>query len=141
MKASLLLSLALLASCASDHQEGQMPQDSSAIQALRQLAGKDNFAGEPGTLYTGVHDPVARAELNTKFDHAVELLIAAASQGAQTSDYLAIIDKQINAFDRDSLDTEDAEQVASNFEQAMDCLGVESSAGILNKWMYGFDAP
>jgi len=118
-----------------------MSQDSSAIQALRELAGKDNFAGEPGTLYAGVHDPVARAELNSKFDYAVELLMSAAIQGAQTSDYLAVIDKQINGFDRDSLDTEDAEQVASNFEQAMDCLGVESSGGILNKWMYGFDAP
>ncbi|MGO4549578.1 DUF4844 domain-containing protein [Lysobacter sp. 2RAF19] len=116
-----------------------MSEDSTTVQALRQIAGKDNFAGELGALYTGVQDPIARSELNSRFDHAVELLISAASAGAQTPEYLAIIEKQINGFDRDSLDTEDAEQVASNFEKVLDCLGIESSGDILNDWMYGFD--
>jgi hypothetical protein len=141
MKASLILALVLLTACASDHSEGHMPQNATAIQALRQLAGKDNFGADPAALYTGVQDPVARAEMNAKFDHAVELLITAASNGAQTSEYLAIIDEQINTFDRESLDTEDAEHLASNFELAMDCLGIESSDGILNNWMYGFNVP
>lgn len=115
------------------------PAGSSAgIEALRQLVGKDNFAAD-GALYTGVQDPVVRAELNARFDRALDLLIAAAHDGAETSDYLTIIDQQINSFDRYALDTEDAERVASNFEKAMDYLGIESSGGILNTWMYGVD--
>jgi len=139
MKATLLLSLVLLAGCGSDHPDSRMPEDATTIQALRKLAGKDNFAEDPGTLYTGVQDPIVRAELDAKFDHAVELLVSAARGGASTSEYLEIIETQINGFDRDALDTEDAEHVASNFEQAMDLLGIESSDGVLNKWMYGSD--
>jgi hypothetical protein len=141
MRALIIASFVLFASCASHRKEGQMSPHSNAVQALRQLVGKDHFAGEPGTLYTGVHDPAARARLNAKFDRAIESLISAASRGAKTSEYLSIIDAQIKGFDRDSLDTEDAERVAANFELAMDCIGIKSSGGILNKWMYGFDAP
>lgn len=46
---------------------------------------------------------------------------------------------EIARFDRDELETEDAEQLAGNFERIMDCIGLESSNGILNTWMYGFD--
>ena len=118
-----------------------MPKDSPAIQCLNQFLSKDNFAEIPGTLYNGVHDPIQRAQLNKQFRASVELLIAAANRGASTSEYLAIIDKQINGFERVGLDTEDAEQVASNFEQTLDCLEIDSSGGILNNWMYGFEVP
>jgi hypothetical protein len=37
------------------------------------------------------------------------------------------------------LRTQDAEQVAGTFEEIMDCIGLESSDGILNTWMYSFD--
>ena len=141
MKALLLLTLVLFVGCNSDHRNNQMSEDTNAIQCLRRLISKDNFAEVPGTLYTGVQNPSERIKLNAQFSSAVELLIAAANHGATTSEYLAIIDKQINGFERAHLDTEDAEQVASNFELALNCLGIESSGGILNKWMYGFEVP
>ena len=37
------------------------------------------------------------------------------------------------------LDTEDRERVCTYFEELMDIVGLESSSGQLNKFMYGFD--
>ncbi|HBI02132.1 DUF4844 domain-containing protein, partial [uncultured Flavobacterium sp.] len=37
------------------------------------------------------------------------------------------------------LDTEDREQVCVYFEELMDIVGLESSNGQLNKFLYGFD--
>ena len=37
------------------------------------------------------------------------------------------------------LDTEDRERVCSYFEELMDIVGLESSDGLLNDFMYGFD--
>nr|WP_299212681.1 DUF4844 domain-containing protein [uncultured Aquimarina sp.] len=37
------------------------------------------------------------------------------------------------------LDTEDRERVCTYFEELMDIIGLESSNGQLNKFMYGFD--
>ncbi len=116
-----------------------MPASGQAIRCLRQLAGQDNFAGIPGGLYTGVADPAMRAELNARFASAVDALITATNHHASRDTYLGIIDVQIHRFDRTSLDSEDVEQVASNFEHAMDCLTIPSSDGILNRWVYGFD--
>ncbi|MEH6420084.1 DUF4844 domain-containing protein [Pseudomonas sp. CGJS7] len=116
-----------------------MHSETDAATALLQLKGRDHFAGQPGTLYTGVQDRRERAALNARFDRALAALAAAVAPDAPVSTYLTIIDAQINEFVREDLDTEDAEQVASCFEQAMDCLGIESSGGILNRWLYGFD--
>lgn len=114
-----------------------MSSNLESIRALRQLASQDNFAEEDNRLYPGVQNSIRRARLNAQFRHAVDLLIAAATHRAPR--LLAIIDEQINQFDRVALDTEDAEQIGHNFERARDCLGIDSSGGILNRWLYGFD--
>ncbi len=38
-----------------------------------------------------------------------------------------------------NLDTEDRERVCNYFEELMDIVGLESSGGHLNDFMYGFD--
>ena len=52
---------------------------------------------------------------------------------------LNLLKEKIELFERNNLDTEDAENVASKFESILDCVGLESSGGVLNNWMYGFD--
>ncbi len=138
MKEILLFVLVAISGCSTTDRT-DIVSNSTSTQCLQQLIAKDNFAAIPGTLYTGVQDPIVRTQLNTNFNAAVQLLIAAANRGASESEHLAIINKQINEFDRTQLDTEDAEKVASNFEFTLDCLHIESSGGILNTWMYGFD--
>lgn len=116
-----------------------MPIKPGAIAALQKLAARDNFVAQRRGLYTGVHDRQQRARMNARFEAAVGDVIAAIEHKATKAEYLAILKSRIEGFDRSSLDTDDAERVASNFEQIMDCIGLDSSDGILNTWVYGFD--
>jgi hypothetical protein len=101
---------------------------------LRDMIGKDHFAGAHGMT-----DPALKAELNARIDEAAEALAALASSGASDAELLEHMGARLNAIDRDALDTEDAEVVASAFEAMLEPLGLRSSNGLLNTWMYGFD--
>jgi hypothetical protein len=129
-----LLALTLLASA----QGAAMPSDTSA-QDLRAMVGHDHFAAAPSDLYAGVSDGPLKARLNTKVDATAVALADATVAKASTSQLLEILKEQLAGIDRDALDTEDAERVANLFEQMLDGLGIQSSDGILNDWLYGFD--
>lgn len=116
-----------------------MRVNSDAVQELRALAGKDNFSEEKTEFYPGVNDPILKKDLTRKFNLAVHAFIEAVENKASKKQYIDLLRNSINKFDRAELDTEDAEHVASNFEKIMDCIGLESSGGVLNEWMYGFN--
>jgi hypothetical protein len=111
---------------------------SDAKPKLQALAAKDKFEAN-GLLYTGVRDPVLRARLTVKINSSINRFLKAVQQGASRKDILALLASEISTFPRIELGSEDAGQVAGTFEEIMDCLGLESSDGILNVWMYGFD--
>lgn len=134
LKPGIMLATALLLTACISHQ--QIP-DSQRTQCLHSLAAQDNFSAQPGTLYTGVHDPILRTKLNSHFRTSAHLLATAIEQHASHRELINMFGSQINLLDRTLLDTEDAEQVASTYEKALDCLGFDSSEGILNRWMYG----
>ena len=115
-----------------------MPSDTRA-QALRALIGQDHFAADEDDFYPGMTDGDLKSRLNSIIDSAVEALSEAAANNRTDSQLLAMLEQCIQSIDRHSLDTEDAEQVCRRFEAMLDALGIESSDGILNTWMYGFD--
>ena len=131
----VLLALLLFAPA----QGSAMSKETSA-QELRAMVGHDHFAAAPGTLYTGVSDSRVKAKLNAKVDAAAIALANAATAKASTTQLLAILKEQLALIDRDVLDTEDAEHVAELFEQMLGSLGIQSSNGILNDWVYGSDS-
>ena len=112
--------------------------NSDAVTQLQALAAADNFASD-GLLYTGVENPAQRARLNSQFDSTVVKFISSVEQHSTEQEYLALLASEIAQIDRNELETEDAERVAGNFERILDCIGLESSGGTLNQWMYGFD--
>ncbi len=128
----------VLSNCEAAMQESPMKVKNDAIHQLQTLAKKDNFAPN-GALYTGVRDPSLRANLNSRFGLSITQFITAVKRKATKSEYLALLASEIRKFKRAELETEDAEQVGTNFEHIMDCIGLDSSEGILNNWMYGFD--
>lgn len=130
--------LALASSFASAAPAAPFQFKADAIPQLRALAADDNFAADQ-MLYTGVRDPVLRAKLNHQLGAAILKFVKAVEQKASKEALLRMMAAEIAAFKREALDSEDAEQVALNFEKIMDCIGLESSDGILNQWMYGFD--
>jgi hypothetical protein len=115
-----------------------MQSNSDAVAQLQALAGADNFAAD-GALYAGVHDLAQREKLNSQFDATTLKFISAVERHSTEQEYVALLSSEIAHFPRDELETEDAEQLAGNFERIMDRIGLESSDGILNTWMYGFD--
>jgi hypothetical protein len=133
------LSVALALCTACGPSENRMSTKPDAVQQLQALSRRDNFSGDPKTLYSGVADPVLRAKLNLQFRSAVDAFSIAVQRGSSQEQYQKVLVAEIQKFDRDSLDTEDAEQVAACFEKAMDAMGLDSSDGALNNWMYGFD--
>ena len=128
----------VLSGCGALIEESSMKVKNDATYQLKTLAGKDNFASN-GALYTGVHNPALRANLNARFDLAIAHFTDAVDRKATKNEYLALLASEIKKFERVELETEDAEQVGTNFEHIMDCIGLDSSEGILNNWMYGFD--
>jgi len=136
----ILLFLPVLVTACTAYSDGEpMKVKDDAIQELTILANRDNFSGEKGGIYTGVHDPVLRASLYSKFNSTIQIFISAVKNNTTKEQYVELLRNSINNFDRSVLDTEDAEHVAGNFEKIMDCIGLDSSDGALNKWMYGFD--
>jgi hypothetical protein len=113
---------------------GCMAVSASSPDALREMIGKDHIG--TGSELT---DPALKETLNSHIDASAEALAAKAASGASRTELLEEMRALINAIDRDTLDTEDAESVASAFEAMLEPLGLDSSDGLLNTWMYGFD--
>ncbi|WP_051235208.1 DUF4844 domain-containing protein [Lysobacter sp. HA18] len=114
-------------------------EPADAEKALASFAGQDHFAADAHGLYTGVNDPLVRASLNGAVDSAAAALASARAAGASDGEVLAVFQKSLVLVDREALDTEDAERVATVFEELLEASGLESSGGALNQWMYGFD--
>lgn len=110
-----------------------------APTALARFVGKDHFSEDPDGLYRGVGDPHVRATLNASVASTANLLSRARASGASDEEVLDLFQSALRSLDRDALDTEDAERVATVFEQVLEAAGLESSEGTLNEWMYGFD--
>lgn len=133
MKLIIIFSALLISACTLHKQA----PTSQAIACLDNLAANDNFAAVPASLYTGVKDPIEHARLNAHFQKSANLLANAIRNHSDHKTLLTIFGNQINQIDREQLETEDAAQLALTFEKALDCMGFDSSEGILNRWMYG----
>lgn len=114
-------------------------EQADAPTALARFVGKDHFAEDPDGLYGGMKDPEVRAELNASVTSVADALGRARASGASDDEVLKLFQSALRSVDRDALDTEDAERVATVFEQVLEAAGLESSGGALNEWMYGFD--
>jgi Domain of unknown function (DUF4844) len=110
----------------------------NAIQMLDNMLNEDNF-GPDNFLYSGVLDESLKKKLSIEFSGIILDFKKLVASGASSEQLLKLLDLSINKFDRESLDTEHAENIAAQFEKIMDCVELESSEDILNNWMYGFD--
>ncbi len=129
----------LLSSCSSEAERSKASQADRTVQRLSAMLGKDKFAEDMSVLYPGCPDPELRRTLNARMDGVIRRFIEAARNDASQEQYLRLVKESLRQFDRDDLDSEDADQVGANFERIMDCVGLESSQGALNMWRYGFD--
>ena len=105
------------------------------LQRLQAFRAKPKYVAD--ALYTGVHDPVVRLRFTARLD-ALASELEPLTQAPDPKPAL------LRAFERawptfEMADTEDRERTLGYFEELMAVFGVESSDGLLNRLMYGFD--
>ena len=135
----LYVLILILNTCKFQLSKNSMSVNHDSIEKLKTLSLQDNFKAEENDLYTGVHEPLLKDNLNKKFKSVIDSFIHAIENKTSKSEYIDLLRKSINNFNRYNLDTEDAEHVAYNFKEIMDIIGLDSSEGILNEWLYDFD--
>lgn len=91
--------------------------------------------------YTGLSKPELKAKLSELLNQAADDFIVTTKNKPSEKKYQEDIKRGLSRFNPFylDLDTEDREKTCSYFEELMDCVGLQSSGGELNKWLYGFD--
>lgn len=105
---------------------------------LSQLLTKDKFI-EGNTIYTGVQDNALRIQLQKLIDKSINEFITATQENASIETLQDMISIGLSRFNPYDLDTEERERVCEYYEEIKDAINMESSGGVINKWLYGFD--
>jgi hypothetical protein len=113
-----------------------------AKQQLHQFKLKTKLQPESGEVnFRGLSKPELQSKLNSLLNVAADEFIKILNDGPTDKKFqesIALGLTRFNPYYAD-LDTEDKTRICTYFEELMDDVGLESSGGIINKWMYGFD--
>lgn len=111
-----------------------------AIINLNKLYDLPKFIANHSDFYSGLEEGETKEILTNGINKCVQNFIQLVENNAINEEFLNAIKKGLEDFDElGSFDTEEREQICRYFEQIMDAIGMESSNGLLNTWMYGFD--
>ncbi len=119
----------------------EMKTGKDVIVKIEEFRKKEKFVGGD-FLYTGIEDEALKAITTEKINQVSQDFEEVAKNENPTEDlYLKKIELGLERFSGIYLefDTEDRERVCRYFEELMDIVGLESSNGQLNKFMYGFN--
>ena len=109
---------------------------------FEEFKSKEKFLEEDKLFYPGISDPKLKPVLTEKINlAAVDFKKLADKGNATDKEYQNAIKTGLDRF-ADlyiQLDTEDRERICLYIEELMDIVGLESSGGHLNNFMYGFD--
>ena len=139
-RANLLIGLTIFVMTACGQGKIKTPID--AMDKFEKFKTKEKFLQDNSIFYPGIADPAMRPILSAKINLAADDFKALAETGKATDkEYQEKIKIGLQRFYDVyiNLDTEDRERVCLYFEEIMDIVGLESSNGQLNKFVYGFD--
>ena len=112
------------------------------MDKFNEFIAKEKFVEDNSIFYPGISDERLRPSLTQKINQAAEdFREVFMSSNPSKEKYLEKIRIGLDRFKNTPVtsDTEDKERVCHYFQELMDIVGLESSEGILNKFMYGFD--
>ncbi|HWJ26916.1 MAG TPA: DUF4844 domain-containing protein [Flavisolibacter sp.] len=126
-----------LLSCKDQKQENKNKE----INKFDEFIQKEKFVQDRSILYPGISDPVLKPILTQKVNQAAEDFKEVAIKEHPTKQqYLEVMKVGLSRFSTNlPFDTEDRERVCHYFEELMHMVGLESSEGQLNMFLYGFD--
>jgi hypothetical protein len=120
----------------------QIKTPENAMDKFEKFIKKVKFVEDNSLFYPGIADQKMQPILTEKINQAAEdFKSVAISKNPNEKEYQEKIKIGLSRFSDVyfDLDTEDRERVCSYFEELMDIVGLQSSDGLLNKFMYGFD--
>jgi hypothetical protein len=113
----------------------------NAIKLLTAFKQEKKFGPTDDQTYTGIQNPLIRAAAAQLMNKAADDFIQVARSHPTEEKFQEMIKTGLKRFSSIylDLDTEDRESVCRYYEHLMDIVGLESSGGHLNEWMYSFD--
>jgi hypothetical protein len=105
------------------------------LRRLSALRSESKFNEEH--LYPGAPNEEIRANSERAVNAMLDRLRDGLAQSPRKSYALSEFLEMLKAFEHE--DTEERERACTYCERVMDILGIESSDGQLNTWLYGFD--
>ena len=120
----------------------QMKTPKNAMDKFETFKKKEKFVEDSTIHYPGITDEKMRPTFTEKINKVADGFKKIAQEKNPTEkEYQNEIKVGLESFADIylELDTEDRERVCSYFEELMDIIGLESSNGQLNNFMYGFD--
>jgi len=114
----------------------------NAMTKFEEFKNKEKFLKDDKLFYPGISDEKLKPILTEKINLSANDFKELAKKGTSTDkEYQDAIKKGLDRFAEiyPDLDTEDRERVCGYYEELMDIVGLESSDGQLNNFMYGFD--
>ncbi|KQO33166.1 hypothetical protein ASF10_19015 [Flavobacterium sp. Leaf82] len=134
-----LISVSLMFLCCG---QGQIKTPIDAMNKFEEFKSKEKFVTDNVIFYPGIGDPKLKPILTDKINLASDdFKKVAQSNHSSDEDYQNAIKIGLKRFSTIylDLDTENRERICSYFEELMDIVGLESSDGQLNNFMYDFD--
>jgi len=136
---SLLALLPITQACSQTAPQEHLTLPNNAQAELARIAAMPKFEPD-GMLYTGIADPALRATSANLINTMVADVATGIRKHPEKGFVLGKFRTTLAAIKRAGVfDTEDREAAAKYCEMIMDAVGLESSDGLLNNWVYGFD--
>lgn len=112
------------------------------MDKIEEFKKKEKFIKDAKLFYPGIADanmlPILTKKINKAADDFKEVSLSRNPTDKEYQEKIGLGLKRFSAIYLE-LDTEDRERICCYFEELMDIVGLESSDGQLNDFMYGFD--
>lgn len=119
-------------------QEKTINKDSQKM--FTEFTQKDKFNKDESLFYPGLEDKNIQSNLTKEINKLAKTFESIQSSKNPSSDfYLKAIESSLKTIEKYDLDTENRTRVANYIEELMDIIELESSNGLLNNYVYGFD--
>lgn len=135
MRFYIIVLLAVLSfnSCAQNHIK--TPLD--AVEKLEAFKAKDKFYPDTSLFYPGLMDTTSKPLFVKLINAAADDFKKVVESGVTTeANYHKAIDTAIKRFGFHYVDTEDRERVGRYLEELMDIVGLQSSGGRIDRFVY-----
>lgn len=117
--------------------EQNLVVNNEVMKLLEEMKNKKKFLPDEHSFYKGATSEKLRVELEEKVNILIKSLLEGIKKKPLKS-YVLIMFKEL-LLQCDKFDTEDRERLCLYLEELMDIFEIESSDGLLNTFMYGFE--